>query len=53
MNDEDVSFCSISSEASNRKKLGVVSSGSNSAARDAAKTPTKVRRDEKHLCPYW
>jgi hypothetical protein len=46
-------FCNhghVFSEASNRKNLG--SAGPNTS-RDSIKTPTKVRRDEKHLCPYW
>ncbi|CAF1641217.1 unnamed protein product, partial [Adineta ricciae] len=41
------------SETSNRKKLPIVNSvGNNNSSRDSTKTPTKVRRDEKHLCPY-
>jgi hypothetical protein len=31
------------SETSNRKNI----------SHDSPKTPIKVRRDEKHLCPYW
>jgi hypothetical protein len=41
------------SEASNRKKLPTVGSSGNNLSRDSTKTPIKVRRDEKHLCPYW
>ncbi|CAF0798444.1 unnamed protein product [Adineta steineri] len=41
------------SETSNRKKLPTVNSvGNNNSSRDSTKTPIKVRRDEKHLCPY-
>lgn len=40
-------------EGANRKKLPTVGSGGNNLSRDSVKTPTKVRRDEKHLCPYW
>jgi hypothetical protein len=38
------------SENSNRKSLN---STGNNTSRDSTKTPVKVRRDEKHLCPYW
>lgn len=41
------------SEVSNRKKLPAVDSFGNNISRDSTKTPIKVRRDEKHLCPYW
>lgn len=41
------------SEVSNRKKLSIVGSIGNNISRDSTKTPIKVRRDEKHLCPYW
>jgi hypothetical protein len=38
------------SENSNRKSLN---STGNNISRDSTKTPVKIRRDEKHLCPYW
>jgi hypothetical protein len=41
------------SEGSNRKKLPTVGSVGNNISRDSTKTPVKIRRDEKHLCPYW
>jgi hypothetical protein len=41
------------SETSNRTKLPTVGSVGNNISRDSTKTPTKIRRDEKHLCPYW
>ncbi|CAF3408954.1 unnamed protein product [Rotaria socialis] len=40
------------SETSNRKKLPTVDSFGSILSRDSTKTPIKVRRDEKHLCPY-
>ncbi|CAF1565697.1 unnamed protein product [Rotaria magnacalcarata] len=40
------------SETSNRKKLPTVDSFGNNLSHDSTKTPIKVRRDEKHLCPY-
>ncbi|CAF4524850.1 unnamed protein product [Rotaria sp. Silwood1] len=40
------------SEASNRKKLPTVDSFGNNISRDSTKTSIKIRRDEKHLCPY-
>ena len=47
-----IDFC-LFSEASNRKKIGTPGSAGNNASRESNKTPSKVRRDEKHLCPYW
>lgn len=40
-------------EGPNRKKLPTVGSVGNNISRDSIKSATKVRRDEKHLCPYW
>lgn len=37
------------SETSNRKNL---STPGNNLSRDSSKTSVKIRRDEKHLCPY-
>ncbi len=41
------------SEASNRKRLPTIGSAENNISRESQKTPNKIRRDEKHLCPYW
>lgn len=40
----------LSSETSNRKNL---STPANNLSRDSSKASVKIRRDEKHLCPYW
>ncbi|CAF3326481.1 unnamed protein product [Rotaria socialis] len=37
------------SEVSNRKNIG---SSGNNISRDSTKAQNKIRRDEKHLCPY-
>ncbi len=43
-------FIWLSSETSNRKSIN---STGNNISRDSTKAATKIRRDEKHLCPYW
>ncbi|CAF0782096.1 unnamed protein product [Rotaria sordida] len=58
-NEEDFSTVTLSpqvnssvyefSETSNRKSIG---STGNNISRDSIKTSIKIRRDEKHLCPY-
>ncbi len=50
---KDIGFSQIVrlfSEASNRKSLNPTG---NNISRDSSKTSAKIRRDEKHLCPYW